>query len=60
MFDLDQDFEFLKVETENPPAENAKVISEAIYRSDKPVLIYSHSKGGLDTLEAFRKDPATF
>lgn len=51
------DFEFLKLETENSPVQNAQSIISAILNSTKPVLIYSHSKGGLDTLEAFRQRP---
>jgi triacylglycerol lipase len=54
---LKVDYEFVLLETENSPAKNALVIIEAIKRSDKPVLIYSHSKGGIDTLEAIRQDP---
>lgn len=50
--------EFLHLETENPPEYNAKMIIEAIERSSRPVLIYSHSKGGLDTLEAIRQKPS--
>lgn len=52
------DHQFLKLETENSPKENAKSIIDAIEKSTKPVLIYSHSKGGLDTLEAIRQRPA--
>lgn len=52
------DHEFVKLETENPPEINAARIIEAIEHSDKPVLIYSHSKGGLDTLEAIRQKPS--
>lgn len=54
---IDADFEFVKLETERPPEENAKTIFKSIEASDKPILIYSHSKGGLDTLEAFRQRP---
>lgn len=52
------DHEFLQLETENPPEFNARMIIEAVERSSKPVLIYSHSKGGLDTLEAIRQKPS--
>jgi len=51
------DYEFIKLETENSPEVNAHVISDAILKSTRPVLIYSHSKGGLDTLEAIRQNP---
>lgn len=50
--------EFLQLETENPPEINAAKIIEAIESSSKKVLIYSHSKGGLDTLEAIRQKPS--
>ncbi len=52
------DYEFLQLETENPPEVNASIIIEAIESSPKEVLIYSHSKGGLDTLEAIRQKPS--
>lgn len=52
------DYEFLQLETENPPEINATKIIEAIESSSKKVLIYSHSKGGLDTLEAIRQKPS--
>lgn len=54
---IEADYEFVKLETETPPEENAKKIIFAIETSNKPILIYSHSKGGLDTLEAFRQRP---
>ena len=57
MKELNLDYAFLNLETENSPAENASAIISAIESSDKPVLIYSHSKGGLDTLEAIRQKP---
>lgn len=54
---LNIEHQFLDLETENGPKENAKSIIAAIEKSTKPVLIYSHSKGGLDTLEAIRQRP---
>lgn len=51
------DFEFISLETENTPLKNTPNIIKAIENSDKSVLIYSHSKGGLDTLEALRQRP---
>lgn len=51
------DFEFVKFDTENSPTVNGKIIAKAIMESNKPVLIYSHSKGGLDTLEALMSNP---
>lgn len=53
----ESDFEFVRLETETPPEENALKIIESLEKSTLPVLIYSHSKGGLDTLEAFRLRP---
>lgn len=50
-------YEYLKFDTESPPSVNAKAIIRAIQNSLVPVVIYSHSKGGLDTLEAFRQRP---
>jgi len=34
------------------PAENAKIIQEAVSASTMPVIIVAHSKGGIDSLEA--------
>ncbi|MDD4974090.1 MAG: hypothetical protein PHY93_07045 [Bacteriovorax sp.] len=50
-------YELLKLETENSPAQNAIAIIDAIEKSSLPVLVYSHSKGGLDMLEAIRQKP---
>lgn len=50
-------YEYLNFDTESPPEVNAKAIIHAIEYSLVPVVIYSHSKGGLDTLEAFRQRP---
>lgn len=52
------DYEFLNLETENSPAKNAITIIDTIEKSSMPVLIYSHSKGGLDMLEAIRQKPS--
>ena len=50
-------YEYLNFDTESPPAVNARAIITAIQNSLVPVVIYSHSKGGLDTLEALRQRP---
>lgn len=50
-------YEYLNFDTESPPSINAKAIITAIQNSLVPVVIYSHSKGGLDTLEALRQRP---
>ncbi|MBC7538926.1 MAG: hypothetical protein H7281_08895 [Bacteriovorax sp.] len=51
------EYEFLNLETENSPGKNALAITNVIEKSILPVLIYSHSKGGLDVLEAIRQNP---
>lgn len=51
------DFSFLSIDTESPVEVNALSIISEIEKSDRPVLIYSHSKGGLDTLESLRLRP---
>jgi len=48
----------VNIESEDSPAQNAGIITEAIRQSDKPVILITHSKGGLDSLEAFIKNPA--
>lgn len=39
-------------------ADNARLLREEIARSDKPVVVIGHSRGGLEALEALRQDPA--
>ena len=51
------DYRRIKLESENSTAANAKVIVETIKNSKKPVYIISHSKGGLDTLDALLSHP---
>jgi hypothetical protein len=48
----------LILESEGTPERNALKIKEAILKAPKPVLIFSHSKGSLDFLEAMNQDPA--
>ncbi len=50
-------YEYLKFDTESASQVNAEAIITAIENSKLAVVIYSHSKGGLDTLEAFRQRP---
>jgi hypothetical protein len=52
------DYQILKLESENSPFKNALPIIAAIEASPLPVIIYSHSKGGLDVLEAIRQRPS--
>lgn len=47
----------LVLESEGTPERNALLIREAVLNSPKPVLIFSHSKGSLDFLEAINQDP---
>lgn len=50
-------YERLILESEGTPQKNATKIREAIMKSQKPVLIFSHSKGSIDFLEAINQDP---
>lgn len=54
---LKTEYEFLKLESENSPAKNAIDIINSLEKSSLPVIIYSHSKGGLDLLEALSQRP---
>ena len=47
----------VKIESENSPAQNALAIAREIRNSDKPVILITHSKGGLDALETLVKNP---
>lgn len=49
--------ERVPVQTESTPEENAARVAAALRRSDRPVIVFTHSKGGLDTLEALRENP---
>ncbi len=49
-------YEHVDIESEASPAVNAPAIQRAIEQSDRPVLLLSHSKGGLDILEALVHD----
>ncbi len=53
----DIEFEYLNFDTESSIEVNAQAIIAAIAASSKKVVIYSHSKGGLETLEAIRQRP---
>jgi hypothetical protein len=48
----------LKMTSEDSVAQNAPIVKAAIEASDKPVILITHSKGGLDTLEALISDHA--
>ncbi|MFA6582942.1 MAG: hypothetical protein WCS77_01480 [Elusimicrobiaceae bacterium] len=45
------------IESENPPSQNAQILAREILNSEKPVILVTHSKGGLDTLELLIKHP---
>ena len=51
------DYQKLLLESENPPLKNSFNIEKAILTSKKKVLLFSHSKGGLDTWEAIKRNP---
>ena len=44
-----------EIESEASIEENAVRVREAIEKSDRPVILMSHSKGGLDIIEALRE-----
>ena len=54
---LGVDAERVGVESEGSPRLNALTLAVYVYKSEKPVLIVSHSKGGIDTLEALLRFP---
>ena len=52
------DYQKLVLESENTPLKNSYNIEKAILASKKKVLLFSHSKGGLDTWEAIKRNPS--
>lgn len=50
----------VSIESEASTEKNGKKILSAIQRDRKPVYIISHSKGGLDTLDAVLSDPSVW
>ena len=52
------DYQKLLLESENTPLKNSFNIEKAILASKKKVLLFSHSKGGLDTWEAIKRNPS--
>lgn len=50
--------ERVAVRSRQSPAINAPIVAAAIRASAKPVLLITHSKGSVDTLEALRADPS--
>jgi triacylglycerol esterase/lipase EstA (alpha/beta hydrolase family) len=51
------EFEMIKIGTENSIAKNSKVVEKHILASKKPVLLLTHSKGGMDALSALVDNP---
>ncbi len=51
------DNELVIVESESHPKKNIEIIKKAILASEKPVILYTHSKGGIDTLYTLEKYP---
>lgn len=52
---LGVEHELVAVHTEQSVEHNSRIVLDAIRASPKPVIIISHSKGGLDTLEALQQ-----
>ncbi len=50
----------LVLESEASSAENAEVILDELNKIDKKIILFAHSKGGLDALEAYAKDKDSF
>lgn len=50
-------YEVVDIHSESSPSYNAKIIHTAISRADRPVILLSHSKGGLDALTALVEFP---
>ncbi|MDC0254816.1 hypothetical protein OAK75_07955 [Bacteriovoracales bacterium] len=52
------DYKKLVLESEQSPQFNSFEIEKAILKSKKKLILFSHSKGGLDTLMAIKRNPA--
>jgi len=52
------DYQKLVLESEQSPQFNSFEIEKAILKSKKKLILFSHSKGGLDTLMAIKRNPA--
>ena len=50
------DYERVAIESEASPEFNATIIATSIQKSEKPVLLITHSKGGIDSLEALLRN----
>lgn len=55
---VNADFKQIKVETEDGSEKIATTITKELLKSDKPVLLLTHSKGGMDALVALVRHPA--
>jgi pimeloyl-ACP methyl ester carboxylesterase len=49
----------LPIESENTCAQNAEHLRVALEKSSRPVLLFTHSKGGVDALHMFHTYPET-
>ncbi|MFA6582943.1 MAG: hypothetical protein WCS77_01485 [Elusimicrobiaceae bacterium] len=45
------------IQSENSTAQNSRTVASAVRKSSKPVIMITHSKGGLDTLDMLIKYP---
>lgn len=52
------DYEILNLDTQNFTDENIEIITQAVEKSKKPVIIFAHSKGGLEALDALTRKPS--
>lgn len=51
------DAELVKINSEAHPEYNSPLIEAAVLSSHKPVILVTHSKGSVDTLQAFFENP---
>jgi hypothetical protein len=49
--------ERVEIQSEQTPEFNEEILARAIEASDKPVILYTHSKGSLDVLETLVRRP---
>ncbi|PCI37679.1 MAG: hypothetical protein COB53_05820 [Elusimicrobia bacterium] len=54
--DLGLDVEMVQTRPYGDPTSNAEIIAKRIRASDKPVVLITHSKGGIDSLEALERE----
>lgn len=54
---LNVDWELLDIESEEAPDYNAAIIREALVNAAEPLIIITHSKGGIDLLHLLIEEP---